>query len=495
MICNITIECYNNTMIFDHLLDLVSRSGSGINICSDSRQVKKGDCFVAVTGTQTDGHDFIDRAIQNGAAYIVSQKPISTAGTETIIVDSSAAALAGLAQASLGNPSAKLTNLAVTGTNGKTTVCYLVRSIFHAAGENCGLIGTIIYDTGDATENAPLTTPDALSIARLARKMVDSGAKFMAIEASSHALHQHRLAGLNFSAAAFTNLTGDHLDYHKTTEDYLAAKTLLFKNLSPEATSVLNADSLASKRIAQKTKSKILWYSIDSPADITASIETMDEDRTVYQLKYQKQTELIKTPLAGLHNISNQLAAAGLALAAGLDLPTIAKGLASLTFVPGRLQPIDRGQKFKVFVDYAHTDDALKNVLNTLSPLCKRKLIVVFGCGGDRDRLKRPRMAQAAEELADIIFVTNDNPRTEPALRIIEDIVAGFSDPYAKNITIEPDRKKAITLAIRSAHPSDIVLIAGKGHEDYQIIGTKRIDLDDRQIAREVLGDMAAGGQ
>jgi len=493
-------------MNFDELLKLVSSDDSP-GICVDSRAIVNGDIFVAVKGTVYDGHDFIDQAIDNGAEYIVSQKDKSSiehraSSIETIVVDDSAEAAAVLAQARWGNPASRLTNLAVTGTNGKTTVAYLVRSCIQKAGQKCGLLGTVIYDTcsGDSCE-AALTTPDCLTIAAGQEEMLKNGAKFMVIEASSHALSQNRLAAVSFKAAAFTNLSGDHLDYHKTKEDYLAAKSRLFSALSPDAAAVLNKQSPQTESIARQTKAKILWYAIDEPADIAAHIESMDISGTVFTLKYAGQTSIVRTSLPGLYNVGNCLAAAGLCLAAGLDLETIVAGLSAQQTIPGRLEKIDYPAEFSLIIDYAHTDDALKNVLSTLKPLCRGKLQVVFGCGGDRDRTKRPRMARVAEQLADFIIVTSDNPRTENPDDIISDIVSGFdtappvkiadlrdtSDEQRATKIIEPDRKKAIELAIRAAGKNDIVLIAGKGHETYQIIGKQKFDFSDKQIASEYL--------
>ena len=530
-------------MNFDELLKLVS-SDNAPKIRVDSRAIEAGDIFVAVKGTVYDGHNFIDQAIANGAEYIVSQKDKSSiehrvSSIKTIVVDDSAEAAAVLAQASRGNPASQLTNLAVTGTNGKTTVAYLVRSCIQKAGQKCGLLGTVIYDTcsGKSSESI-LTTPDCLTIAAGQEEMVKNGAKYMVIEASSHALSQNRLAGINFKAAAFTNLAGDHLDYHKTQEDYLAAKTRLFSALSPNAVAVLNkqspqAELIAKSALADHSRTKILWYAIAPTAccppprlasedagagrkpavgaDITAHIESMDMGGTVFTLEYANRSAIVKTPLLGRYNISNCLAAAGLCLAAGLGLETIAAGLSARQTIPGRLESLDWPGDFSVIIDYAHTDDALKNVLSTLKHLCNGELRVVFGCGGDRDKTKRPRMAKVTEQLADFIIVTSDNPRTEKPEDIINEIIAGFEKgPLIEHadlretsdkqrapsrlrragratIIIEPDRKKAIELAIRTAGKDDIVLIAGKGHETYQIIGTQKFAFSDKVVAEEHL--------
>jgi len=411
-------------MTLDELVNLISPKNAGPargrpNVRIDSRLVEQGDVFIAIAGTVCNGHDFIDQAVASGAKYIVCQPGHAAAQCETIVVDDPATAAGVLAQAAAGDPAAKLTNLAVTGTNGKTTVAFLVRSVIQqagpqGAGAKCGLIGTVTYDTcSGAEQEAAMTTPDCLAVAQMTADMVANGAEYMVIEASSHALSQNRLAGLDFKAAAFTNLAGDHLDYHKTEEDYLAAKTRLFESLAPEATAVLNQQSPHAKIIAEQTKAGILWYAIDAKAEITAHIESMDTDGTTFALEYAGLRGKVASPLVGLYNVSNCLAAAGLCLAAGFDLETVAQGLSSPQAIPGRLEQVDWPGDFTVLIDYAHTDDALKNVLATLKPLCEGRLIVVFGCGGDRDRTKRPRMARVAEEYGDLVVVTSDNPRTE----------------------------------------------------------------------------------
>lgn len=476
-------------MTFTQLLALVQ--SNGLRICADSRRVEQGDVFVAVCGTQVDGHDYINRALSKGAGHIVTQHLVGN--TDCIVVEDSARALGLLAQASMGNPSSKLTNLAVTGTNGKTTVAYMVRSIIEHTGAKCGLIGTIEYNTGTTAIPAPLTTPDAITIAQAAQEMAINGADYMVVEASSHALSQKRLAGISFTAAAFTNLTGDHLDYHKTEDDYLDAKTLLFTGLPPHGLAVMNAESDAAHTIAEIIEPAIrtLWYGIDRPVDLNAQLHRMDAAGSEFSIIFENYSEKVITHLPGRHNILNCLAAAGLCLGAGIGLGDIAAGLSALQTVPGRLQPVSsevaarRG--IKIFVDYAHTDDALVNVLNTLKPLCEGRLIVLFGCGGDRDKTKRPRMAKAAEELADGVVVTSDNPRTEDADAIIADILTGFKTKRGRTLFVEPDRAKAIQLAIQQAKAGDIVLLAGKGHEDYQIIGTEKKHFSDFEQALKAI--------
>ena len=496
-------------MTLDELVNLISPNNAGPahgrpNVRIDSRLVEQGDIFVAIAGTVCDGHDFIDQAVANGAKYVVCQPgdgdaryTMRNTQCEAIVVDDSAAAAGVLAQAVAGDPAAKLMNLAVTGTNGKTTVAFLVRSVIQqacpsGAGAKCGLVGTVVYDTcSGAEQEAAMTTPDCLAVAQMTADMVANGAEYMVIEASSHALSQNRLAGLDFKAAAFTNLAGDHLDYHKTEEDYLAAKTRLFAGLAPEGVAILNRQSHQAEFIAEQTKARILWYAIDAEADITAHIESMDTGGTTFALEYAGFRKKVTTPLPGLYNVSNCLAAAGLCLVAGFDLATVADGLSALQTIPGRLEKVDWPGDFTVLIDYAHTDDALKNVLTTLKPLCRGRLIVVFGCGGDRDRTKRPRMARVAEQYADLVVVTSDNPRTERPEDIISEIVTGFTTDNGRQTKIvEADRREAIRLAIQAAEKDDIVLIAGKGHETYQIIGMKKSHFSDKEVAQECLKDL-----
>jgi len=479
-------------MTYEDLLKHIS-SPNAPRICADSRAVQAGSVFVAVRGGVYDGHDFIGQAVEKGAAYIVCEqhKPeLADSGSEIIVVEDSAKAAAQLAQARAGNPASRLTNLAVTGTNGKTTVAFLVRSCIQQTGDKCGLIGTVFYDTGQVRAQACLTTPDCFAVAEMQSQMVKAGCKYMVIEASSHALSQRRLAGINFEAAAFTNLAGDHMDYHKTKDDYLAAKAALFESLPPGATAVLNRMSPEAAQIARRIRTSqntIIWYAVDSRADITADIESMDVTGTTFTLKYEKQSAKVQTPLLGRYNVSNHLAAAGLCLAAGLELDTIAAGLSALKTIPGRLEKVDFDGDFDLVIDYAHTDDALSKVLTALKPLCGARLIVVFGCGGDRDRTKRPRMARVAERLADFVVVTSDNPRTEKPQDIITEVLSGFENPHSPGLAVEPDRRKAIKLAVENAGENDIVIIAGKGHETYQIIGNERIEFSDKAVAEQCL--------
>ena len=460
----------------------------GPRICVDSRLIRPGDVFVALSGTRVDGHDFIDQAVAAGAGVVVTRHGCLTGRglpVPNVEVNDPNAVLGRLAQARAGEPARHLLNLAVTGTNGKTTVAILTQACLQAAGQKCGLIGTVSCNTGNQVIPASLTTPDALALADLQRQMVASGCRAMVMEASSHALDQHRIAGIHVQAAAFTNLTGDHLDYHGSEEHYLAAKARLFESLSTDSMAVLNAESPQAAILAGRTAAHIWWYGIDRETDLTARIQSLTTDGTIYQLTFKGQTIRVHSPLLGRHNVSNHLAAAGLALAAGLSLDQVARGLESQTMIPGRLERIAGLQDFTILVDYAHTDDALMNVLTTLRPLCDRRLIVLFGCGGDRDKSKRPRMAKIAEQMADEVVLTSDNPRSEDPRQIIADVQAGFARPQARTLHVEPDRTTAIGLALNLAQSGDMVLLAGKGHETYQIIGSERVDFDDRQVVRD----------
>lgn len=468
-------------MNFQQLLKLVEEKK--LNVSCDSRSVKTGGVFVAVAGTQVDGHDYIEQAVNAGAEFIVCQT-LKTKNKRSILVDDSAAALGMLAQASYQWPGRKLFNLAVTGTNGKTTIGFLVKSIIETAGKKCGLIGTVNNDFGKGSISADMTTPGAVEIAQAQAEMVKNGCRYMIIEASSHALAQQRLAGMDFKAAAFTNLTGDHLDYHLTMENYFAAKSKLFTGLDEDSVAVLNAESEFAKKLESVCGGKVLYFSTNDQADIHADNIQLNHTGTKYRLNFDGKSIGINSPLLGKFNVSNHLGAAGLAIAVDVELNDIQKGL-ELATVPGRLETVKHNGDFAVLIDYAHTDDALENVLESLRNLCDQKLIVVFGCGGDRDKTKRPRMAKSAQRYADKIIVTSDNPRTEEPAGIIDDILAGFEDK--KNVIVTPDRQQAIGLAIQQARTGDVVLIAGKGHEDYQIIGNQRRHFSDKETAEKFL--------
>ena len=458
-------------------------------VCCDSRRVTPGDIFVAVRGLQVDGHDYIDQAIRRGASLIVAQRPAPVPeGVKLLLVENSAAALGHLAQFSCGQPSKHLKVLGVTGTNGKTTVTYLVRQMLLEAGVRCGLLGTVQYDLGgDRLIKADNTTPDAVRLADMMRQMQNNGLAAAVMECSSHGLHQQRTAGIHFTAAAFTNLTGDHLDYHHSEKEYLQAKGILFQGLSQDAAAIINGDDKAGPYLAEITKARVWRYGFNGDFDISAKIENKGIWGARFKLKLFDHTMAAQTKLIGDHNVTNCLTAAGLARAAGADDRAIAAGIQNLTAVPGRLERIEAAQEFTVLVDYAHTDDALEHSLKTVRDLAQNQVIVVFGCGGQRDRTKRPRMARVAQRYADRIIVTNDNPRREDPRQIRNEILAGFSTPHREKVIEIADRKAALAEAISHAQPGDVVLIAGKGHEDYQIVGSEVLDFDDRAVAREII--------
>jgi len=455
-------------------------------VVCDSRQVRPGDLFVAVSGVETDGHAFLAQAVAAGAAAVVVERAdAAPQGVPAIQVPSGREAVARLAHEMLGRPTQEIALCGVTGTNGKTTTTYLARSIFEAAGLRTGLIGTISYQIGSRELTAPTTTPGPVQLAECLAEMVRQGSDAAVMEVSSHALDQGRTLGVNFRAAAFTNLTPEHLDYHQDMPSYRQAKSRLFEQLGPEAVAVLNRDDKASESFASVTRGRTIWYAIDGQADIRATEIRAGMDGARFTMCLGGRRHEVTLQLIGRHNVYNALAAAGLALALDIRGADVVEGLESLATVPGRLEPVKCGQPFAVLVDYAHTDDALKNSLSSVAPLTQGRLIVVFGCGGDRDRPKRPRMAAVAERLADLVIVTNDNPRAEKPESIADEVFAGFKSPGA--VSRELDRGAAIGRAIRIAEEGDTVVIAGKGHEDYQIIGQDRRHFDDREQARKAI--------
>jgi len=461
-------------------------------VAEDSRQVSPGTCFVAVRGANVDGHDFIESAIRKGAAAIVCEArprtdlPLLHVQNTRGVTGRLAAVLYGLDQM---QQAGRLKLAAVTGTNGKSTFCYLLRSILAEANHPTAMLGTIQYDLLSRKIEASMTTPPAASLISYVAEAVRAGATHAVMEVSSHALDQERCAGLQFAVGVFTNLTGDHLDYHENMDSYLLAKKHLFDGLGTDATAVVNADDPACDRMIADCPSRVWRYSLSpGQGDLTARIEDVSAHGTRFELTVEKQSIEIDSPLIGRHNVQNSLAAGGAALALDIPLETVAAGLRSMRQVPGRLQRVTPdGWDFTVLVDYAHTDDALKNVLSALQPLAKRRLIVLFGCGGDRDRSKRPRMASVAARWADHIVVTNDNPRMEDPQQIIDDILMGFEATQRRKVHIQPDRRTAVADAIAMAETGDIVLLAGKGHENYQIIGQEKVEFDDATVAAELL--------
>lgn len=453
-------------------------------LADDSRRCAGGTCFVAVRGFDVDGHAYIGAALAKGASAVVCEDASAVPDdVPCAIVEDSRPAAGPLAQAMLGWPARKMVNIGITGTNGKTTVAALAASILGDAGCDCGVLGTITYETGMSTAAASNTTPGAVELAGLTDEMVRAGRTHLVMEASSHALDQRRTAGVPFHVGVFTNLTGDHLDYHKTRAAYLGAKRRLFEELAPSATAVINRDDLAGARIIEGCRAPVFWYGLGAGADLRGLIDRIDATGAHFVMIHEGVETAVVTPLIGEHNVLNCLAAAGVAMSLGISPAAIADSLSRVGRVPGRLERAGGQAPYQVYVDYAHTDDALANVLKAVRPLADGRVILVFGCGGDRDRTKRPRMALAAEARADRIIVTSDNPRSEEPNAIIDDILAGFSPARRERVCVEPDRRTAIETAVGWAGPGDVVLIAGKGHENYQIIGDARLHFDDVETA------------
>jgi UDP-N-acetylmuramoyl-L-alanyl-D-glutamate--2,6-diaminopimelate ligase len=474
------------------------------DITYDSRKVKPGSLFVAVRGFHSDGHQFISQAVQRGALAIVAEDngPVEGADAVPVIrVPDSRAALASMAAVFYGHPSQRLKLIGITGTKGKTTTSYLVKSIIEAAGHTTGLIGTIDYRVGSAIYPAPNTTPESLDIQKLLREMVDAGAGYCVMEVSSHALALGRTNGCVFEAAVFTNLQQDHLDFHQDKEAYFQAKLLLFTGLAPDKRAVVNADDAASQEIIQQRKTTVYTFGTSEQTDIHPVGKI---GHNINGLSFSVQTPKgvlsVDSPLVGQFNVYNILSAIGTGFSLGFKAGVIAEGIKSMRAVPGRMEKVDEGQPFGVVVDYAHTEDSLAGLLDAVRAMAQGRIITVFGCGGDRDRTKRPKMGAAAVKGSDVVIVTSDNPRSENPLDIIREIETGMTGIGLKIASLDakppavsgkkpyhiiPDRHEAVAAAVRMARPGDVVVLAGKGHEDYQIIGEKKIRFDDREIARE----------
>lgn len=453
-------------------------------VTHDSRAVKNGYVFVAVPGLSKDGWMFETEAVQRGAVAVVSEHKSEPRGKVCYVqVEDAQEALSQAAAEFHGRPANKLNMIGVTGTNGKTTVVYMAGDILRAAGRKPGIIGTIEYVVGERNIPAARTTPEAPLLQSLLSEMVSRGCDSVAMEVSSHALDQKRTGGIDFDVRVFTNLTRDHLDYHKTIEDYFATKQKLFlAGSSKRACAVINKDDEWGRKLLGKNLigTDILAYGLREDADVRALNVEINPGGSSFDAQTPWGNSRVSLGIPGRFNVSNALAAMASCGVLGVDVDTMVKGLANLRPVRGRLEEVPTATPFKVFVDYAHTDDALKNVLTTLRELTRNRLILVFGCGGDRDRQKRPAMAEVASELADCTFITSDNPRTEDPASILKEIEAGFHDG-AKYRVIE-DRAQAIGAAVAEAGEGDVLIIAGKGHESFQEFGNKTIPFDDRQV-------------
>ena len=463
----------------------------------DSREAGPGTIFVALRGTKTDGARFAAQALAKGAVAVVAESA-APAGTSApwIHVEHAREALAALAAVLAGNPSEQLALVGITGTNGKTTTSYLLTAMFDAAGVRCGRIGTIGYRIGDREVDASRTTPEAPDLQRMLREMVTVGCGACVMEVSSHALALRRVDALRFSAAVFTNLTRDHLDFHGSMDAYFSAKRRLFEILPDGAVGVINADDRRAAELVAAARRPVT-YAIDAAADVRPGPLTFSLDGLAFEVRTPRGTLHVKSRLVGRPNAYNILAAAATAMALDLPFSAIEAGIAAVEHVAGRFQLVsDPADNVKVIVDYAHTDDALKNLLETARPLATGRVVTVFGCGGDRDRTKRPLMGAVAARLSDFVIVTSDNPRSEDPLAIIEEIRRGLVPPADRMMprgqratasTAIVDRREAIEKAIRDARPGDLVVIAGKGHEKYQVIGDRTLPFDDVEIARAAL--------
>ena len=463
-------------------------------VTDDSRSVRPGALFVAVLGARADGHRFIAKAVEQGAAAVIAERDVPVpAPAVKIRVLSTRAALGPLAHAFWGEPSKRLKVLGVTGTKGKTTVAWAAQHLLEAAGLRCGLIGTVCHRLADGEYPSDNTTPGALFLQENLERMAGAKFKACAMEVSSHALDQRRTDGILWACGAFTNLAPEHLDYHETLERYLEAKLRLFRSLPRDSHAVINREDPSFEKVRGATRAQVVTYGLNAGADFTVREVRGTLEGTRFTLETPEGSFPAVTPLIGLHNLENLLAAVGAAAAAGVPSALAAEGLASFGGVPGRLERIECGQPFPVFVDYAHTDGALRRVLEQLKGLGSRKILTVFGCGGNRDKTKRPRMGQAAAELSDRVIITSDNPRGEDPPAIAREILAGARKGKASTEVIL-DRREAIRAALESADEGWLVMIAGKGHEAAQIFADRSVPFDDRAVVRELLGSVTLTG-
>lgn len=477
---------------FDALIrntDVVSVSGKPAGLVTgltcDSRNVCEGELFFALPGTKEKGARFAAQAAQSGAIAVVADEDVSVADLPVVRVPSARVAMADMAAAFYGNPSSSLAVAGVTGTNGKTTTAWIIRHLCDAVGRACGLVGTIEYILPGITEPASRTTPESIDLQRMLATMRDGGFKAASLEVSSHALIQHRARGVEFDAAIFTNLTQDHLDYHGTMEKYFEAKSLLFTNLpgqtSKKGRAIVNSDDRYGRRLLDRIHSSVpvITYGQGSNCDFRASEIRHAATGTTFRLDAKGRSYLVRSPLIGLFNVYNTVAALAAVSVMGVELRRVIAAAATIPQVPGRLERVPGKRNFQAFVDYAHTPDALENVLKSLRQLAPARIITVFGCGGDRDHSKRPLMAAAAQRHSDKVIVTSDNPRSEDPMAILRETAKGLT---GSDHEIYADRGSAIRRAVELAGPDDFILVAGKGHENYQETATGRHPFDDVKV-------------
>lgn len=466
------------------------------NLCADSRNVTRGSLFVAKTGQSFDGSQFAVEAVEKGACAVLSESYNPNLDKVTQIIHPDIKQIeAQLAAEYYLRPSEKLFMVGITGTNGKTTTSFILKYLLDALKGTCGLIGTIEYIAGKSHYPAVRTTPDVIKNQQLLKEMLLHGCRSAVMEVTSHALSQGRVNQIHFDVAIYTNLSWDHLDYHETMENYCQAKNQLFRELGiygkdeKSKWAVINQDCPWAAKIIDKCSASIFTYGIEQPADLRATNIGLSDGGTKVTLLYRTQIVNCFWPLVGRFNVYNCLAAIGTLLTQGIPLESIIEKMSQLPPVRGRLEPVKNALGLKIYVDYAHTDDALENVLSTLSELKKGRLITIFGCGGDRDTAKRPMMAKVCEKYSDLSIVTSDNPRSENPMAICEEIIKGFESQ--NSYLIELDRKTAIRRAILLANPDDLILIAGKGHETYQIFAHETVKFDDCLVAAEICSEIA----
>jgi UDP-N-acetylmuramoyl-L-alanyl-D-glutamate--2,6-diaminopimelate ligase len=461
------------------------------DICYDSRKAGRGSLFVAIRGFKTDGHQFIGEAYQRGArAFIVEKMLLLPSGAVLIKVPSSRKALARVSNVFYQFPSQKLRLIGVTGTNGKTTLTYLLQSIFKKGGLKVGRLSTVDYDVEGKIYPAPTTTPESLDLQRLLREMVNAKVKYVAMEVSSHSLVLSRVEGVDFDWAIFTNLSPEHLDFHGTMENYLRAKMILFETLSPDKKALINLDDPYSEKIIEKTPCEVVTYGIKRKVDYLAEELKIKREGSSFQVKIGGKDEHFQIYLPGVHNIYNALAAIAVAVEEEIPLQVIKEGLKEVKKIPGRLEPVKNKTNLNIYIDYAHTPHSLEGTLKTLGQLTSGKLVVVFGCGGNRDPYKRPLMGKIALKIADFTVITSDNPRSEDPEKIISQIEKGMLEEGAKkgrDYTIFVDRREAIKYALSQIKTGDTLLIAGKGHERVQIFKDRVVPFNDVAIVRDLL--------
>jgi UDP-N-acetylmuramoyl-L-alanyl-D-glutamate--2,6-diaminopimelate ligase len=456
----------------------------------DSRKVRPGTLFAALRGEKVDGHVFIEQAVAAGAVAVLGEKAYADPRFTAVKVADARAAMAEAAATFFQQPAQRLKMMGVTGTNGKTTTTFLIKHICEKEMLRCGLMGTVRYEVGERILPAARTTPESLDVQEMLSQMRSAGCKAAVMEVSSHALAQDRVRCIEWDCAVFTNLTQDHLDYHGTMEKYFEAKSLLFTGLAGQkkkATAVINADDRYGAMLTRMCGVPVVTYGVGTRADFRASELKTDFSGTSYQLDARGKSFLVRLPLIGRFNVYNSLAAIAAASSIGIEVRNAVVALANAPHVPGRMEAAPVKRQFRVFIDYAHTDDALINAMKTLRELSPRRLIVVFGCGGNRDRAKRPKMGAAVDQLADWSIITSDNPRKEDPEAIIEDIKKGYR---GSNYEVIADRREAIFKAVAMAQPRDIVLLAGKGHEAYQEFADYTVPFDDVHVATQAVEAM-----